>query len=88
MKTCLDEGLIRRAKEYLSDPGISVVKEAATARSFEGVHALHDPTEGGLATGICEMAVASCPESLGRPCGGRSPAQALTSHAFVSSLKA
>jgi len=47
-----EEGLIGKAKEYLSDPGISVVTEAA-------VHALHDPTEGGLATGIYEMAAAS-----------------------------
>jgi hydrogenase expression/formation protein HypE len=59
LKDRFGEGLITRAKEYLWDPGISVVREAAISRSFEGVHALHDPTEGGLATGVYEMAAAS-----------------------------
>jgi hydrogenase expression/formation protein HypE len=59
LKAHFEKRRIRRAQGYLSDPGISVVKEAATARSFEGVHALHDPTEGGIATGVYEMAVAS-----------------------------
>ena len=50
---------IRRAQEYLHDPGISVVREAAVAAGFPEVHALHDPTEGGVATGVFEMATAS-----------------------------
>jgi len=40
-------------------PGISVVDDALTARNTGGVHALHDPTEGGLATGLAELAEAS-----------------------------
>jgi hydrogenase expression/formation protein HypE len=50
---------IRKAQNYLHEPGISVVKEATLLRSMPGVHAFHDPTEGGLGTGIYEMATAS-----------------------------
>jgi hydrogenase expression/formation protein HypE len=50
---------ILRAQKYLHHPGISIVKEAAIASSFADVHALHDPTEGGIATGIFELATAS-----------------------------
>ena len=49
---------IRRAKGFLFEPGISVVKDAATACRAVKVHAMHDPTEGGLATGLLEMASA------------------------------
>jgi hydrogenase expression/formation protein HypE len=49
---------IARAQAYLREPGISVYREARLAsREFE-VHAMHDPTEGGLATGLSEMAQA------------------------------
>ena len=51
--------LLARAKNYLYNPGISVVKEASVVSSIKEVHALHDPTEGGIATGIFEMATAS-----------------------------
>lgn len=50
---------IRKAQKYLRAPGISVVKEAILLRGMPGVHAFHDPTEGGLGTGIFEMARAS-----------------------------
>ncbi len=50
---------IRKAQKYLHAPGISVVKEAILLRGMPGVHAFHDPTEGGLGTGIFEMARAS-----------------------------
>ena len=42
----------------LDDPGISVV-EAALAASDLGASALHDPTEGGLAAGLHELATAA-----------------------------
>jgi hydrogenase expression/formation protein HypE len=51
--------LILRARKALHHPGISIVKEAAIASSFADVHALHDPTEGGIGTGIFELATAS-----------------------------
>lgn len=44
---------------FLHQPGISVVKDAAVATAIGGVHAMHDPTEGGVATGIAELAQAS-----------------------------
>lgn len=44
------EGLLRR---------ISVVPEALEAMRVGGVHALHDPTEGGVLNGLWEMAEAS-----------------------------
>ncbi len=50
---------IRRAKDLLFDPGISVVREATLACDTVDVHAMHDPTEGGLATGLLEMATAA-----------------------------
>ena len=53
-----DERFLRKCMDYLYDPGISVVKDALLANQFE-IHAMHDPTEGGLATGLYEMARAS-----------------------------
>ena len=44
---------------YLTDPGISVVADARLATDAGEVHAMHDPTEGGVATGLMEIAVAS-----------------------------
>lgn len=50
---------IRRARNFLHDPGISVVRDAAVATAAGDVHAMHDPTEGGLATGLHELAHAA-----------------------------
>ncbi|HWB09532.1 MAG TPA: AIR synthase family protein [Pirellulales bacterium] len=50
---------VQRMTDLLRVPGISVVREAQLALEAGGVHALHDPTEGGLATGIRELAEAS-----------------------------
>ncbi len=54
-----DEAFLRRAQGYLRDPGISVVAVARLAGEHPGVHAMHDPTEGGLATGMHELAFAA-----------------------------
>ena len=51
----IDATLIERARRFLHEPGISVVRDAAIATQAGEVHALHDPTEGGIATGIHEM---------------------------------
>lgn len=51
--------LLRRVQDFLTDPGISVVAEARVACSAAEIHSLHDPTEGGLATGIHEVAAAA-----------------------------
>jgi hydrogenase expression/formation protein HypE len=53
------EEFILRAQNYLYDPGIGVVKDAAALAGCGGIHAFHDPTEGGIASGIYEIALAS-----------------------------
>ena len=50
---------IDRAKDLLFTPGISVVPEAKIACDTVDVRAMHDPTEGGLAGGLVEMATAA-----------------------------
>ncbi|MCZ6872335.1 MAG: AIR synthase family protein [bacterium] len=50
---------IRRWQAFLFTPGISVVKDAEILLQAADVHAMHDPTEGGVATGIWELAEAS-----------------------------
>jgi len=52
------DDVMKRSQNFLLQPGISVVREAALARDFP-VHAMHDPTEGGVATGIREICTAS-----------------------------
>jgi hydrogenase expression/formation protein HypE len=50
---------LRHSKGFLHDPGISVVRDAHLAAAAAPVHAMHDPTEGGIATGLWELALAS-----------------------------
>jgi len=50
---------IRQCRNLLRSPGISVVREARIASEVAAVHAMHDPTEGGLATGLRELADAA-----------------------------
>jgi hydrogenase expression/formation protein HypE len=47
------------AKNFLYEPGISVLEDARIALSAGGVTAMHDPTEGGLAAALWELAEAS-----------------------------
>jgi hydrogenase maturation factor len=51
--------VLDRARRLLDEPGISVVRDAQIARRAGRPHAMHDPTEGGLATGLWEVALAS-----------------------------
>lgn len=53
------DATLRRARELLVAPGISVVADAETALRAGAVHALHDPTEGGIVGGIRELCQAS-----------------------------
>jgi hydrogenase maturation factor len=55
----LDSSLVQRCQGFLYEPGISVVRDAAVATAAGEVHAMHDPTEGGLATGLWELAEAA-----------------------------
>ena len=50
---------IDRCRDFLHRPGISIVREAQIATAQARVHAMHDPTEGGLATGLRELAQAA-----------------------------
>jgi len=50
---------IEEAKAYLYHPGISVVRDARVAMRSGRVHAMHDPTEGGVASALWELAEAS-----------------------------
>jgi hydrogenase maturation factor len=54
----LPGSVLRAARGAIDEPGISVVEPALEAVRL-GAHALHDPTEGGLATGLHELAEAS-----------------------------
>ena len=57
IKKALKPTMLRNARKFYDN--ISVVKDAVTAFKTGAVHAMHDPTEGGLAGGIHEMADAS-----------------------------
>jgi hydrogenase maturation factor len=50
---------IDKCKNYLFNPGISIFNDALLANKNFIINAMHDPTEGGLSTGIAEMTIAS-----------------------------
>jgi hydrogenase maturation factor len=53
------ESVIRKAKAYLRTPGLSILPEVEIACELATVHAMHDPTEGGIATALWELADAA-----------------------------
>jgi hydrogenase expression/formation protein HypE len=55
----LDQGTVKHARNYLKNPGISVLTEAQIAVRTGGVTAMHDPTEGGILCGLWELAEAA-----------------------------
>jgi len=59
LKEQFSDKMLSRMKNLIHSPGISVVKEALLASETGKVHLMHDPTEGGLKTGLWEMAYAS-----------------------------
>jgi len=61
------DATIDAAARLLIEPGISVVREALAACATGLVHALHDPTEGGLATALRELAQAAGAQVRLRP---------------------
>jgi hydrogenase maturation factor len=54
----LSEVELRQAQDYLYQPGISVLRDAQIATQAGRVTAMHDPTEGGLAGALWELAEA------------------------------
>ncbi len=56
LEAALGQRVVRRAQRLLFRPGISVVRDALLAVRHGEVHAMHDPTEGGLLSGLYELA--------------------------------
>jgi hydrogenase expression/formation protein HypE len=56
LKAAVGQTMVRRARRLLFRPGISVVREALLAVRHGEIHAMHDPTEGGLLSGLYELA--------------------------------
>jgi hydrogenase maturation factor len=54
----LEADVLARAAAAVNSPGISIVAHALRAAAL-GARAMHDPTEGGLASGLHELAEAS-----------------------------
>jgi hydrogenase expression/formation protein HypE len=50
---------VQKCRGFIEHPGISILKEAEIAAQVGDVHSMHDPTEGGLATGLSEVAAAA-----------------------------
>lgn len=59
LRPVFGEAFLERCANFLYAPGISVLEDARIAQSAGAVHAMHDPTEGGLATGLWELAQAA-----------------------------
>lgn len=55
----LSESELSQARNFLHDPGIGVLRDAQIATRAGKVTAMHDPTEGGLAAALWELAEAS-----------------------------
>lgn len=55
----VDPATLEAARRTLDEPGISIVHAARLAVETVTVHAMHDPTEGGLAMGLHELAWAA-----------------------------
>ncbi len=59
LRGLLPDAEVQRCADLLHRPGISVVRDARLAIQAGGVRAMHDPTEGGVATGLWELAQAA-----------------------------
>jgi hydrogenase maturation factor len=98
----LSEMELQHARDFLHLPGISVLKDAQTAIQAGRVHAMHDPTEGGLLTALWELAQACgrslkvdleaihIPDVSGRICQimGINPLAAIASGALLMAVEA
>ncbi|MDO8140394.1 MAG: AIR synthase family protein [Candidatus Brocadiales bacterium] len=59
IKRKFGDRFLKKAQAFIDKPGLSVIADALLANKTAKIHAMHDPTEGGLATGIMELAKAS-----------------------------
>ena len=56
LRQYLSPAEMKQAQAFLRDPGISILPDVKIALSAGRVTAMHDPTEGGLATALWELA--------------------------------
>jgi hydrogenase expression/formation protein HypE len=59
LHSVLSDYELTQARQFLFDPGISVLNDAKIALAAGEVTAMHDPTEGGLVTALWELAEAA-----------------------------
>jgi hydrogenase expression/formation protein HypE len=59
LRGIFDEKELAEAQDFLIRPGISVLRDAQIAMQAGQVTAMHDPTEGGLAAALWELAAAA-----------------------------
>jgi hydrogenase maturation factor len=59
MLEIFDAKTLSRCRNFIFRPGISVLRDALAACEGGSVHAMHDPTEGGVATALHELAGAA-----------------------------
>lgn len=59
LKKSFPTEFLKRAENYLFNPGIGVMEDALIACQTAPVHSMHDPTEGGLCMGLYELARAA-----------------------------
>jgi hydrogenase expression/formation protein HypE len=59
LKAAFGLNFVQKCKDFIEHPGISILREAEIAVRYGDVHSMHDPTEGGLATGLFEVATAA-----------------------------
>lgn len=59
----ISENELAKARNFIKEPGISVLKEARIAAGAGEVHAMHDPTEGGILGALWELSDA-CQQSI------------------------
>lgn len=59
LRRSFPEGFIERCKGFTESPGISVLRDVEVALEAGEVHSMHDPTEGGISSGLAEMATAA-----------------------------
>ncbi len=59
LKELFEPLFLERCRNFLFEPGISIVRAARLALAAGPIHAMHDLTEGGLLAGLWELAEAS-----------------------------
>jgi len=59
LSSLFSSDFVERSQNFIRNPGISVLQDSKIALSTGPVHAMHDPTEGGIATGLYELAYAA-----------------------------